>query len=219
MKGTIVYIGNKIQKANDLVSISLGEIADLLDISIPQAQAEMDHLLKEGLVTFTSPVRTMNGLLDYTEVNLTDKGWKIHKQTTNFGKNKRKSVSKPEEIKTSLWAIEFEAPGIVTGKRQGAGVIVFENGHIFGGDSGYYFKGDYSIKDGLMEGSVQITRLNEKIEPLDPLFFEGWNMKFEGKIKPTDSIILEGYPINAEHFAAKRAHKVIVECKWICDVD
>ena len=58
----------------------------------------------------------------------------------------------------ALYVVEFgDIAGL--GYRNG-GVAVLETGKIFGGDSGYYYIGDYSSFGDLFEASVRITKHN-----------------------------------------------------------
>lgn len=42
----------------------------------------------------------------------------------------------------TLWKVTF-----TSGNDAGCGVILFRDGKVFGGDSGYYYIGSYSLKD------------------------------------------------------------------------
>lgn len=53
----------------------------------------------------------------------------------------------------ALWSVEF----VSNMNFLGAGVVVFETGRVFGGDSQYYYIGDYQIKNGMLEGSIEVT--------------------------------------------------------------
>lgn len=46
----------------------------------------------------------------------------------------------------ALWSVEFAAtpPSNAEPSSEGAGVVVFETGRVFGGDSRYYYAGNYS---------------------------------------------------------------------------
>ena len=66
----------------------------------------------------------------------------------------------------ALWSIEFEtSTGYI-----GAGVAMFETGRIYGGDSNYYYVGDYRLKDNLATASIVVTHysggLNNVFGPL-----------------------------------------------------
>ena len=58
----------------------------------------------------------------------------------------------------SLYIVEFgDVAGF--GYRNG-GVVVLETNRVFGGDSGYFYLGDYSVFGDRFEASVQITKHN-----------------------------------------------------------
>lgn len=52
-----------------------------------------------------------------------------------------------------LWSVEFVSNLNVVG----AGVVVFETERLFGGDSGYFYVGHYSSKQGQLSGEAEIT--------------------------------------------------------------
>jgi hypothetical protein len=58
----------------------------------------------------------------------------------------------------SLYVVEFGDIGGL-GYRNG-GVVILETARIFGGDSGYYYLGDYSVFGDRFEASVRITKHN-----------------------------------------------------------
>ena len=48
-----------------------------------------------------------------------------------------------------MWAVYFNADnGGAPGVGPGAGVVVLETGRVFGGDSSYYYTGDYDVAAG-----------------------------------------------------------------------
>jgi hypothetical protein len=52
----------------------------------------------------------------------------------------------------ALWAVNFSTPLGVAG----SGVVVFETGRIFGGDSLYYYIGDYVVNGNTARGKVEV---------------------------------------------------------------
>jgi hypothetical protein len=54
----------------------------------------------------------------------------------------------------ALWAVYFVAPNQGD---SGAGVVVLENGTIRGGDSSYYYVGDFRVKDDSFIANVSIN--------------------------------------------------------------
>ena len=54
-----------------------------------------------------------------------------------------------------LWTVEF----ISTLNRSGKGVLVLNNGKIFGGDEGYYYSGTYQTNGNKIEGKIKCGTL------------------------------------------------------------
>ena len=52
----------------------------------------------------------------------------------------------------ALWAASFEGP-----VDKGHGVVVFETGRVFGGDSGWYYSGTYEVHQKNLTGRVKIV--------------------------------------------------------------
>lgn len=77
-----------------------------------------------------------------------------------------------------LWTIEF----ISTMNRFGAGVLVLNNGRLLGGDNGYYYLGNYEVKDNNIQGKVAITRFNKNtISVFGDV--DQFSLSFAGQIK------------------------------------
>ena len=54
----------------------------------------------------------------------------------------------------ALWAVYFVAPNQGD---FGAGVVVLENGTVRGGDSSYYYVGDFRVKDETLTANVSVN--------------------------------------------------------------
>lgn len=78
-----------------------------------------------------------------------------------------------------LWTIEF----ISTMNRFGAGVLVLNNGRLLGGDNGYYYLGNYDVKDNNIRGKVAVTRFNKNIISVFG-DVDHFSLTFDGQIKP-----------------------------------
>jgi hypothetical protein len=52
-----------------------------------------------------------------------------------------------------LWTLEFSAPRL-----SGAGVAVFADGRVLGGDGGYYYAGDYKVNGDGIEATIDVVR-------------------------------------------------------------
>lgn len=54
----------------------------------------------------------------------------------------------------ALWSVTFVVP---SSGNYGAGVVVLENGTVRGGDSGYYYVGNFRVKDDTIIAEVSIN--------------------------------------------------------------
>ena len=54
----------------------------------------------------------------------------------------------------ALWSVTFVVP---TSGSYGAGVVVLENGTVRGGDSAYYYVGNFRVKDDVFIADVSIN--------------------------------------------------------------
>lgn len=70
-----------------------------------------------------------------------------------------KFVSVNSQSLEALYLVEFGNIGF-SGYING-GVVVLETGRVFGGDSGYYYIGDYKIRDGKFTGKARIVKHNK----------------------------------------------------------
>ena len=70
------------------------------------------------------------------------------------------------------------------------GVAVLETNRIFGGDSGYYYVGNYTIKDSQFEATVKIVKHNPTWEDA----FGSTSPSFKVKVQATSNNgIIEGF--------------------------
>lgn len=91
----------------------------------------------------------------------------------------------------ALWTFKF----ITHQNTVGAGVAILESGHVFGGDSEYYFIGSYSIRGNEITVEVESTHYgttpNSMFGPAKHL-----NLRFSGPLaQPTTT--LEGNVVEA----------------------
>lgn len=49
-----------------------------------------------------------------------------------------------------LWSVVFTGPG----QTFGAGIIVFQDGRVLGGDDGYFYVGDYELEGNILRASL-----------------------------------------------------------------
>ncbi len=62
-----------------------------------------------------------------------------------------------------LWSIEL---GIRETDMQGAGVVVFENQRVLGGSSDYFYTGRYEVKEGFVQGEVEVKFYGRNPSPI-----------------------------------------------------
>lgn len=77
-----------------------------------------------------------------------------------------------------LWTIEF----ISTMNCFGAGILVLNNGILLGGDNGYYYSGNYDVKDSNIRGTVAIIRFNKNVVSVFG-DVDQFSLTFAGQIK------------------------------------
>ena len=62
-----------------------------------------------------------------------------------------------------LWSVEI---GLKETQMEGAGVVVFENQRVLGGSSNYFYKGSYEVKDGAVQGEIEVTFYGRNVSPI-----------------------------------------------------
>ena len=90
----------------------------------------------------------------------------------------------PMESYEALWAVYFgdiSDPSRLDPGRANAGVAVLETQRIFGGDSQYYYVGNYAVEKNRITATVTISHFNG----------EGWSA-FGGPLKGSLRVRLEG---------------------------
>jgi hypothetical protein len=78
----------------------------------------------------------------------------------------------------ALWAVNFASPLGAAG----SGVVVFETGRIFGGDSLYYYIGDYVVSVNTVRGKVEVIHYSGP--PLNIFgLIDRMTLQYEGQIR------------------------------------
>lgn len=78
-----------------------------------------------------------------------------------------------------LWSIEL---GIKETDMQGAGVVVFENQRVLGGSSDYFYTGRYEVKEGFVQGEVEVKFYGRNVSPIFGLL-KKFRVRFSGKVR------------------------------------
>jgi hypothetical protein len=75
----------------------------------------------------------------------------------SYGRSMVPSIQEKQMTIEALWTVEI--PDVKGGWING-GVVVLETGRIFGGDSFYYFLGNYDVSGGNVSGTLNVTHYN-----------------------------------------------------------
>ncbi len=57
-----------------------------------------------------------------------------------------------------LWIVQFQGP-----QGSGGGVAVLMDGHVYGGDSGFFYAGSYEFKDDSFKGRVSVKNFDPAV--------------------------------------------------------
>jgi T3SS negative regulator,GrlR len=107
----------------------------------------------------------------------------------------------------ALWAVTF-------GTRQdlGAGVIVFETGRVFGGDTSFYYIGHYTYhpRDQTISGEAEVIR-HSSFQPFIFPGLDGGRVQFSGRVAEPE-MILAGSLVQAPE------QRIAVHCRHLHDL-
>lgn len=67
-------------------------------------------------------------------------------------------------MQKSLWKVSFVYPG----GSSGHGVVSFDNGSVFGGDSSFYYLGTYTMNQNKISAQVKITQYANGVSIFGP---------------------------------------------------
>lgn len=79
----------------------------------------------------------------------------------------------------ALWSAEFKDANDLM---SGSGIVIFENGKVLGGDSGFTFVGNYEIKDGIGYASIRVRRYSNTINMQSISGLDDYTLDAVGKI-------------------------------------
>lgn len=57
-----------------------------------------------------------------------------------------------------FWIVKFTAPGI-----SGSGVVLFSNGKVFGGETGFYYVGTYRSEEKVVKARVMVRNFDPNV--------------------------------------------------------
>jgi hypothetical protein len=89
----------------------------------------------------------------------------------------------------AMWSVRF-----VTNQNIGGnGVLVIENGKIFGGDSSYTYIGNFEIHDGRIKSNIKVSKYADTVGIISVVGSDNYVLALSGKID-RDEMILSGNP-------------------------
>jgi hypothetical protein len=89
-----------------------------------------------------------------------------------------------------LWTAEF---GSSTGGF-GAGVVVFQNGKVMGGDAGYYYLGEYRLTESAFVATIEISAFIKGYESVFNTIGQKLKLDLVGSIVNETHAIAQGHP-------------------------
>ena len=96
------------------------------------------------------------------------------------------------EIIEGLWTAEFGS----TAGRFGGGVVVFRDGRVMGGDSGYYYLGTYSLVTGNeFRATIDVVPFINGIESVFNTLGRNLKLELTGTLTDGAHAIAQGYPV------------------------
>ena len=88
----------------------------------------------------------------------------------------------------AMWAVNFAT----TAGAFGNGVVVFETGKIFGGDSMYYYTGNYTVSGHAINANVKVKHYAGPKQNIMGMGIDELNLKTSGQIQNTTSASAQG---------------------------
>lgn len=86
-------------------------------------------------------------------------------------------------IKEGLYSVSFQA---LTGGEGGAGVIYVSSGHLYGGDSVFFYRGQYHIEGNQLSASVLTDRHNSNPEAVSIFGRDKVHLTLIGEVRGDD---------------------------------
>lgn len=91
----------------------------------------------------------------------------------------------------AMWSVRF----VTNQSSAGNGVIVLENGKIFGGDSSFTYIGNFEVKDGIISAEIRVKKYANVAGIHSISGSDDYILPLSGKIN-SDEMILSGSPSN-----------------------
>jgi hypothetical protein len=90
----------------------------------------------------------------------------------------------------ALWSVEFQSSfGL-----GGYGVVVFETGRVFGGDSLMIYVGNYKVENGAIHSEINVSKYANVPGMVSVVGFNSFNLKLTGK-PDRETLTLSGHVV------------------------
>jgi hypothetical protein len=89
-----------------------------------------------------------------------------------------------------LWTVEF---GSTIGGF-GAGVVVFHEGRVMGGDNGYFYLGAYALNGNELRATIDVVPFIKGIESVFSTLGRNLRLELEGTVTSPGQAIAQGHP-------------------------
>jgi hypothetical protein len=87
----------------------------------------------------------------------------------------------------ALYVVEFGDIGSSAQAMRNGGVAVLETNRIFGGDSGYYYVGRYTIRDNQIDATVRVVKHNPNFANVFGDTAQSFDARLQGSV--TDGVM------------------------------
>lgn len=90
----------------------------------------------------------------------------------------------------ALWSVEFNSNFNISGN----GVVVFETGRVFGGDSSMIYVGSYQIENGDIHAEINVRKYANVPGMVSSVGLDSFTLKVTGK-PDNQKLILSGFVV------------------------
>jgi len=96
-----------------------------------------------------------------------------------------------------FWTAEFgSATGIF-----GGGVAIFRDGKVLGGDGGYFYHGEYTIRGNTLQATIEVDPFIENYRSAFGTVNQKLTLDLVGTLQDADHAVAQGHPKGMPHLA------------------
>lgn len=94
-----------------------------------------------------------------------------------------------------LWTAEFGSTAGIFG----GGVAVFRDGRIMGGDGGYFYLGEYTLRENTLQASIEVQPFIDNYRSVFGTMNQKMTLELVGSLQDKDHAIAQGHPKGMPH--------------------